>query len=167
LSFSALDDPPPATTILWHTLKALAVIALGFPVAVLGVAAWWVPYRLCGVIANRVPGASEQRDQIALYKLVSGAVLFPITLAVWTAVAWVIAGAAWGALALVSLPLAGISSLLFVEYASWRERQAKGLLALLVAPGAIARLKAERDALVAECGRLAGAFTGASDNPAR
>ena len=48
-----------------------------------------------------------------------------------------------------------------------RERQAKGLLALLVAPGAMARLKAERDALVAECDRLAGAFTGASDNPAR
>ena len=89
MSFSALDEPPPARKILWHTLKALVVIIVGFPVAVLGVAVWWVPYRLCGVIANRVPGASEQRDQIALYKLVSGVALFPVTLAVWTAVAWV------------------------------------------------------------------------------
>ena len=54
-SFSSLDDPPAARTIAWHTLKALAVIVLGFPVAVLGVAAWWVPYRLCGVVANRLP----------------------------------------------------------------------------------------------------------------
>jgi hypothetical protein len=42
---------------------------------------WWVPYRLCGAIANRVPGASEQRDQIALYKLAAGVVLFPLTYA--------------------------------------------------------------------------------------
>jgi 1-acyl-sn-glycerol-3-phosphate acyltransferase len=167
LSPTALDEPPSVSVVAFHTLKALFFVLLGFPVAVLGVAAWWVPYRLCGVIANRVPGASEQRDQIALYKLVSGVAFFPITLAVWTAVAWVTGGVAWGALALVSLPLSGISSLLYFEYASWRERQAKGLLALLVAPGAMARLKAERDALVAECDRLAGAFTGASDNPAR
>lgn len=167
LSSSALDDPPPASTILWHTLSALAVIVVGFPVAVLGVAAWWIPYRLCGVIANRVPGASEQRDQIALYKLIAGVVLFPLALAGWAAAAWALGGAAWGALALVSLPFAGVSSLFFFEYASWRERQAKGLLALLVAPGAIARLKTERDALVAECDRLAGAFTGGADNPPR
>jgi 1-acyl-sn-glycerol-3-phosphate acyltransferase len=166
LSFSGLDDPPPATTILWHTLSALAVIVLGFPVAVLGVAAWWVPYRLCGIVANRVPGAASERDQIALYKLIAGFVLFPLALAGWVAAAWAIGGAAWGALALVSLPFAGISSLLFFEYASWRERQARELLALLVAPGAIARLRAERDALVDECDRLAGAFTGTADNPA-
>ncbi len=167
LSFSSLDDPPPARTILWHTLKALAVIVLGFPVAVLGVAAWWVPYRLCGVVANRVPGVAAERDQIALYKLIAGVVLFPLALAGWTAAAWVTGGAAWGVLALVSLPFAGISSLFFFEYASWRERQAKELLALLLAPGAIVRLKAERDALVAACDRLAGAYAAGTDNPAR
>lgn len=39
--------------------------------------------------------------------------------------------------------------------------------ARILAAVAIARLKAERDALVDECDRLAGVFTGASDNPAR
>jgi hypothetical protein len=40
-----------------------------------------VPYRLCGVLANRVRGAARERDQIALYKLTAGVVLFPLTYA--------------------------------------------------------------------------------------
>jgi glycerol-3-phosphate O-acyltransferase/dihydroxyacetone phosphate acyltransferase len=167
LSFSSLDSPPPAPTILWHTLKALAVIVVGFPVAVLGVAAWWIPYRLCGAIAKRVPGAARERDQIALYKLLTGTVLFPLFLALYAAAAWKASGPPWAALAASLLPLAGISSLLFFEYAAWRERQARELLALLFAPGAIARLRAERDALVAEFDRLAAGFLPAADNPAR
>ena len=153
-----------------RTLMAFAgllLILLGFPVAVVGVLAWWVPYRLCGVVANRVPGAAEQRDQIALYKLVAGAILFPLFLAFETAAVWGVAGAPWAALAFVFLPFAGISSLFFFEYASWRESQARELLALVFMPGGIARLRARRDALVAECDRLAGVFRRASDNPAR
>jgi glycerol-3-phosphate O-acyltransferase/dihydroxyacetone phosphate acyltransferase len=164
LSPAVLDEPPPVSVVAFHTIKALLFVVLGFPVAVLGVAAWWVPYRLCGIIANRVPGAAKERDQVALYKLMSGVLLFPITLAVWTAAAWVLGGAALGVLALVALPFAGILSLVYLEHADWRERQARELLALVVAPGTIARLKAERDALVAECDRLAGEFRRASDN---
>lgn len=164
LSFSSLDDPPPAPTILLHTLRALAVIVVGFPVAVLGVAAWWVPYRLTGVVANRLPGAHE-RDQIALYKLVAGAVLFPLVLALWAAAAWYAAGPLAAPLSLAFLPFAGISSLFFLEYAQWREQQARELLALLVAPGGVARLRAERDALVAEFDRLAAELRSAADNP--
>ncbi|MGA7990816.1 MAG: 1-acyl-sn-glycerol-3-phosphate acyltransferase [Thermoanaerobaculia bacterium] len=166
-SSSSLDNPPNAGTIAWHTLKALAAIALGFPVAVLGVIAWWVPYRLCGIVANRVPGAPKERDQVALYKLLGGAALFPLFLAFWSATAWHIGGPLATALAFALLPFAGISSLFFFEYATWRERQARELLALLVAPGAIARLRAERDALVAVCDRLAEAYVSGTDNPVR
>lgn len=164
LSPGALDNPPPTSVILWNTFKALLLVLLGFPVAVLGVVAWWVPYRLCGAIANRVPGASAQRDQIALYKLLSGVLLFPITLAVWTGAAWGLGGTLWGTLALLLLPFAGILSLVYIEYADWRERQARELLALAFRPGGIARLRVRRDALVAECDRLADAFRRASDN---
>ena len=93
--------------------------------------------------------------------------LFPLCYAFYGVLIWQLAGLAWAALALAVLPFAGISSLLFLEYATWRERQARELLALLVARGAIARLRAERDALVATCDRLAGALAGASDNPGR
>jgi hypothetical protein len=164
LSPSSLDDPPTFPTILWHTLKALAVIALGFPVAVLGAAAWWVPYRLCGIVASRVPGAAKERDQIALYKLIAGVVLFPLALLLECAAAWYAAGPLWAGLAVASLPFAGVVSLLFFEYSAWRERQGRELLALLFAPRAIARLRGKRDALVAECDRLAAGFGGAADN---
>jgi 1-acyl-sn-glycerol-3-phosphate acyltransferase len=160
LTPAALDAPPPAATIAWHTLKALGIALLGFPVAVLGVVAWWVPYRLCGVIANRLPGAREHRDQISLYKLLAGCVLFPLFLVLECAAIWAAAGPRWAAAAAVLLPFAGISSLLFLEYTAWREGQARDLLALLVAPRAIERLKAERDALVSACDRLAERFGG-------
>ncbi len=137
-------------------------------VAVLGVAAWWVPYRLCGAIAKRVPAAARERDQIALYKLVAGVVLFPVFLLLECTSIWAAAGPLWADISQPPpVPFAGVSSLLFFEYASWRERQARELLALLLAPGAIARLRAERDALVAECDRLAGTLATAADNPAR
>ena len=164
LSFSSLDDPPSTGVVAFQTLKALSVVLFGFPVAVLGVVAWWIPYRLTGVVANRLPGAHE-RDQLGLDKLLAGGVLFPVFLALEAAAAWRVAGPIWAAVAVVALPLAGILSLKFLEYAAWREGQARDLLALAFAPGAIARLRARRDALVAECDRLAALAVGeAADN---
>lgn len=164
LSPAALDEPPPVSVAALHTFKALFVVVLGFPPAVLGVAAWWVPYRLCRLIANRVPGASEQRDQIALYKLAAGVVLFPLAYAIEVLFILGFLGPSWAAAGAAVLPFAGILSLVYLEHADWRERQARELFSLVVAPGAIARLRAERDALVAECDRLAGVFRRASDN---
>ena len=57
-----------------------------------------------------------------------------------------------------------ILALHYLEHAEWRERQARELLALAFMPGGIARLLAMRDALVAECDRLAGVFRRAADN---
>ena len=57
-----------------------------------------------------------------------------------------------------------ILALHYLEHAEWRERQARELLALAVMPGGIARLRAMRDALVAECDRLATVFRRAADN---
>jgi len=164
LSPAALDEPPPVRVVAFHTLKALFFVVLGFPLAVLGVAAWWVPYRLCGAIANRVPGASEQRDQIALYKLVAGAVLFPLTYALEVLFIFGFLGPSWAAAGAAVLPFAGVLSLVYLEHAEWRERQARELLALAFMPGGIGRLRLMRDALVAECDRLADVFRRPSDN---
>jgi glycerol-3-phosphate O-acyltransferase/dihydroxyacetone phosphate acyltransferase len=164
LSSGALENPPPARVILWNTLKALLLVLFGFPVAVLGVAAWYVPYRLCGVLANRVPGIARERDQIALYKLGAGVVLFPLTYALEVLFILGFLGPSWATAGAVALPFAGVLSLRYLEHAEWRERQARELLALAFMPGGIARLRAMRDALVAECDRLAGAFRRAADN---
>ena len=164
LSSGALENPPPARVILWNTLKALLLVLFGFPVAVLGVAAWYVPYRLCGVLANRVPGIARERDQIALYKLGAGVVLFPLTYALEVLFILGFLGPSWATAGAVALPFAGVLSLRYLEHAEWRERQARELLALAFMPGGIARLRAMRDALVAECDRLVGAFCRAADN---
>ena len=163
---AALDDPPSPGTILWNIVKGLLVVLLGFPIAVLGVVAFWIPYRLCGFVANRVPGAASSRDQIALYKLLAGIVLFPVGLSADATLAWRAGGALWAAAAIVLLPLAGIVALKYLEHAEWRERQARELLTLALFPGRLARLRARRDALVAECDRLA-AIAGAAvgENP--
>jgi len=169
LSPAALDSAPATATILAHTLVALVVVLLGFPLAVLGVVAWWVPYRLCGSVARRLPGAAEHRDQISLYKLLGGAVFFPVTLGLWTLLAGSLGGP-WVALAtLLALPPAGFFTLRYLEHADMRERQARDLLAVAFIPGAVVRLRAERDALRGECDRLAGVYAGlapgTTDNP--
>jgi glycerol-3-phosphate O-acyltransferase / dihydroxyacetone phosphate acyltransferase len=166
LSCSSLDDPPPARTILWQTLKALVVIVLGFPVAVLGVVAWWIPYRLTGVVANRLPGAATERDQIALYKLLAGSCLFPLAWLAEVAGLFALGGAAWAIAGAIILPAAGLATLRYLEYSVGRERQARELLALLLRPRGLARLRAERDALVAACDRLAAVYAASvGENP--
>ncbi len=166
LTPAALDAPPAVRVVALHTLRALFIVLVGFPVAVLGTVAWWIPYRLTGVVANRLPGAGE-RDQLSLYKLLAGCVLFPLFLGTYAAMAWRAGGPLWSALTACALPLAGILSLRFLEYVSWREGQLRDLLALAFAPRAIHRLCAERDALVAACDRLADVAAAASaDNPA-
>jgi 1-acyl-sn-glycerol-3-phosphate acyltransferase len=164
LSPAALDDPPPARTVLWHSVKALVVLILGFPLAVLGVAAWYVPYRLCGVVANRMPGAAKERDQIAFHKLTAGVVLFPLAYAIEVLFVLKFFGPSSTATGAAALPFLGVLSLSYLEHAEGRERQARELLALAFMPGGIARLRATRDALVAECDRLAGVFRAATDN---
>ena len=94
---AALDDPPRPSRSCGTRSRLFSSFSSGFPVAVLGVAAWWVPYRLCGV--DREPRAGRlgaARPDRALQARVAGVVLFPLTLAVWTAAAWVLGGAALG-----------------------------------------------------------------------
>ncbi len=166
LSPSSLDEPPPVRTILRHTLRALAVVLLGLPVAVLGVAAWWIPYRLTGVVANRLPGGATERDEIALHKILAGVVLFPLAWGLEVAGLFALGGVAWAGGAALLLPAAGLLALPYLEYAAWREQQARELLALLVKPGGLSRLRAERDALVAECDRLAALYVASTgENP--
>jgi hypothetical protein len=91
-------------------------------------------------------------------------VLFPVFFLLECGAVWLAAGPLWAAVAAIVLPFAGISSLLLLEYAAWREMQARELLALLFVPGTMKRLRAERNALVADFDRLATAF---ADNPVR
>jgi hypothetical protein len=91
--------------------RALGLLALA-PLALLGAALNWVPYRIIGRIAHTV---RDEPDQPATYKLLASLILYPI---VWTAEAW-LAARVWGgvagcALALVA-PLTGWLAVRFQE----------------------------------------------------
>ncbi len=125
LSPAALDEPPAVSVVAFYTFKALVVVVLGFPLAVLGVAAWYVPYHLCGLLANRVPGAARERDQIALYKLAAGVVLFPFTYALEVLFILRFLGPSWAAAGAAALPIAGILSLRYLEHAECPHRRVR------------------------------------------
>ena len=90
--------------------------------------------------------------------------LFPLFLFVEGLVIWFIAGARWAAGTALFLPFAGVFCLWYLEHAAWRERQARELLALVFSRKGLASLREKRDALVAECDRLADVYRRTGDN---
>ena len=91
LSLSSLDDPPPMGPSRGTRRRPSSVIALGFPVAVLGVVAWWIPYRLTGAIANRLPGRADSATRSRSTSCIAGVVLFPRARRIGRA-AWLLGG---------------------------------------------------------------------------
>jgi hypothetical protein len=90
--------------------------------------------------------------------------LFPLVYVAELLLLFRFLGPVWAAAGAVALPFAGFFALRYLEHAEWRKRQARELLAVAFMPGGIARLRARRDDLVAECDRLADVFRRASDN---
>jgi 1-acyl-sn-glycerol-3-phosphate acyltransferase len=82
---------------------AVLKVALAAPVAALGAVMGWLPYRLAGVVADRI---TQDEDILGTVKLIAGATFLFLA---WTAEA-VAAGVAWGAWASVPVFLLGIVS---------------------------------------------------------
>jgi glycerol-3-phosphate O-acyltransferase / dihydroxyacetone phosphate acyltransferase len=99
---------------LW-TLRNLLFFALGAPLAALGIAVYYVPYRATGLAAAR---ARPPHDVRGTFKLLVGAV----AMILWTVAIVVFTGRRYGLLPaltlLVALPVLGITALRVVE--RWR-----------------------------------------------
>ena len=111
-----LDADLGNETALWWSLKRIPLVIA--PVVAVGAAGWllwWPPYRLTGLIADRVPGG---RDVRSTYKLFGGIVAY---LAWLVLLAWLAAGRGAGAAAavLVGAPALGLAGLWIRE--RWRE----------------------------------------------
>ncbi len=103
---------PPAS-VLRYTLVQGFVLLVGFPLAALGVVAWYLPFRSPRVSLAVYRPAYEA---VASFKLATALLAFPLAYVVYLVAAWWIA--AWpGLLAVgVTLPLAGLVAL------QWRDR---------------------------------------------
>ncbi|HET9439882.1 MAG TPA: 1-acyl-sn-glycerol-3-phosphate acyltransferase [Longimicrobiales bacterium] len=100
-------DVPPAYsagTVLRYVLREGLMLGLGLPLAAVALIFWYPPYALNRLIVNRL---QVEESGVATYKLGLSLVLFPVTLAIWCAVAF----GQWGMrgllVALVVLPLLG------------------------------------------------------------
>lgn len=140
-------------------IPALVLAVLGFPIAFVGVAAFWLPYRLTGVMTKRFVKDPSLLDVVSLYKILSGVVLFPLTLALEISAAWALAGPLAALAFGLALPLCGAFALWFLEDKNWRS-----FVGFPWVPDTMAFFRREREALRAECDRLAEVYRRSADN---
>ncbi len=155
----AADVPPRVAFV--DVLRYLALrafpLALGAIVAAAGVAAWGLAYLFPQAV---VRFASLREDELATWKLVAAVLAYPVVYAAWLSVAWRLGGARAALAAAVTLPALGVFA------AAWGERLREALedarlfLRTVGRPGTVARLAAERRALVRAFDRLAGEVGG-------
>ncbi|HYU34261.1 MAG TPA: lysophospholipid acyltransferase family protein [Thermoanaerobaculia bacterium] len=154
----------PVSPVLRFVGRTLLRLLIHLPLAVIGTVLNGLTYKLIGplviLVARRVP------DQIATYKLFGAVLLFPLT---WIAEALLAARwLGWWAAPLVLLlaPLAGWAALLFHEThtAFWREAWA--YLLLRTRRRVAEQLRACRETLLEEVGKLEELWRGQGERQA-
>lgn len=94
----------------WSARKI--TLPLEITVAVFGAAIFWMPYNLTALVASRAPADGTGRASV---KLVAGAGLFLVWIALLGAIAWRLGGWAAGAAALAVLPVLALATLTLLE----------------------------------------------------
>lgn len=132
-------------TLRWALTRALPVALLA-PLALLGIVAWWAPYRLVGVVVGRM---RLPNDVVATYKLAASLLAMPLALALWTALAAWRFGPTGALAAILGLPLLGLLTVRWWEAAKATAGDVRLYGRVVGRPRRLERLAAERRALVA------------------
>lgn len=108
-----LREAPKVRAALGWTLRTLPLLAaVASGIAAVGIALFWIPYRLTNVIA-RVGRPSE--DTISTYKVLGGGAAFLAWIILLSVITGVLAGAWWGLVALAALPALAFATLAITE----------------------------------------------------
>ncbi|HET6764160.1 MAG TPA: 1-acyl-sn-glycerol-3-phosphate acyltransferase [Longimicrobiaceae bacterium] len=107
------------------TASRLAFFALGAPIAAVGMAVFWIPYRLTGVVEQRF---RPMKDVRATYKVLVGGLLHLLWIALLAIAAGIAAGPWAAAAALIGLPLVGLTTLRVIERWAVTTAQARRFL---------------------------------------
>jgi glycerol-3-phosphate O-acyltransferase/dihydroxyacetone phosphate acyltransferase len=137
-------------------IKALGVVMLGLPIALVGTIVNYPAYRTVGFTATGLSRGDE--DIIATIKIIAGALVFPL---IWIIVAVVVGfsfGALAGLVALVLAPISGYVALLFFERLDDLRAGLKAVAASRFQRWGYLRLVAERTAIREEIMTLAADF---------
>jgi 1-acyl-sn-glycerol-3-phosphate acyltransferase len=157
LGWLALRDDQVAARYPWagvlrFTARTLAVLVLGLPAALLGVALNVLPYTLVRWIASRPALSGDVR---ATWKLFGALFIYPLLWALEAALVGRLAGTAAAVAVLVAALPAGWVALLFVE--RWRRLagEARAFLLLRGRPRVRARLRELREEIRRQVRKLA------------
>ncbi len=93
---------------LAYALRWSVLLTLGAPFALAGALIWLIPYFVPRLVVRIV---KPEHEAIATYKLIGGFFAFPLFLAVYTYVAWRLAGPAAALTTLLVAPLLGLVTL--------------------------------------------------------
>lgn len=101
------DVPPEYTAgaVANYIAREAFILGIGLPLAALGMIFWYPPYALNRFIVQRL---NVEETGIATYKLGLSIILMPLTLIIWSVIAFKYFGVLGLATALVVLPLLGI-----------------------------------------------------------
>ncbi len=151
---------PAAPAALWVGRTALRLLVY-LPLALVGIALNWLPYRAVGEIAAR---AARSPDVPASFKVFGGIVLFPLAwlleaaLAAWLAPPHPQARAAAALLTLLAGPVTGWVALRFDDRRGQLWREARAYLLLRTRRAIAAELRARREAAAREVAALVALY---------
>ncbi len=149
LGSGSADVPPsyPGGIVLRYAARETLILALGLPLAALGVFLWYPPYAIPRLLLRRFPPDPES---VATWKLGLALLLMPMTYVGWLAVAAWIGGAAGVAVAAPALPAAGLLALHWKERGDQVFEDARLYLRVLWRPWLMEELSKRRIRLVGE-----------------
>ena len=139
--------------VLAYALRSALFLALGLPAAVIGLLVHYPAYRAVGWVATGMTKGGE--DTLATVKVVSAALLFPLTWAAVLTAIWLWRGP-WAALFVApALPLTGYVALHFAERFDRLVGATRAFAILLFRRRAFLRLTAQRHSIRQEILALA------------
>ena len=138
---------PPSSTgrVLTTIIRRSLWFLLMLGPALVGMVAHYPAYKLGGILAKRLSRDSD--DVISTVKIISAMLLFPITWAILTAVAYILFGWLAAIVTLVVIPLAGYVAIVFFEELDESITGVRVLMFFLVRRRFFVRLLAERNAI--------------------
>jgi 1-acyl-sn-glycerol-3-phosphate acyltransferase len=142
-----------------HPVRASWRAVLGFPVFAYGAAVNALPYLLPRWLAHRL---ARRETDYATIRLLASIVAFPLFWGVEGWAVWRVAGPAWAAAFVASLPPSGLAAYQYARGAGRLGARARFAWLALTRRRAASRLLLERRAIVAELERARGDFLAAT-----
>jgi len=108
----AVPERYDALGVLRYAVREGGLLVILLPAAAVASVAWLIPYHLPRLVVRAVEPAF---DAIATYKLCSAILAFPLFLALWTTLAFLLAGPAGAIGAAIGLPICGLLWIRWVD----------------------------------------------------